>query len=434
MDDRLDLLFLGADHLPADGAERIEEAVAVFASESELAPDYVLSGRRRLKLSAASLRKALSPVFEGEQRVLFFERKASPCVEYMFAFVPDSPVGFRMTAQIDYPALDASDSQPSLGAQVLRAVRRLGSLMTPLYGHAHSLADATLVNNPLFVNGEAELRVYEMYWLNLYGPEMVARIGRETLDSMPCASREWLDNGACLFTTSPDPADTLGQAAREAQAAAFVHLRPEQDFAAKLAQLEARSETLRPVTSTFDEDLAPVLERIIDCFDIANRPTETARLNALRPPPVAEWVPASAALPADVDVSKARDRYVNLYAEQLVALLHSKVPGMMQASPDVLPEIDFRFWLEDYPRFFARKDIDDDLVPALGAFVGQMLVEHLGGRWIPRSSLDEASVVIGDRAWLPFLRARHYFADRQSALNYSLTQFYKAAQRARDAA
>jgi hypothetical protein len=37
--------------------------------------------------------------------------------------------------------------------------------------------------------------------------------------------------------------------------------------------------------------------------------------------------------------------------------------------------------------------------------------------------------VIGDTAFLPFLRARHYLLSTQSLLDHSLTQFYRVAAR-----
>jgi hypothetical protein len=58
-----------------------------------------------------------------------------------------------------------------------------------------------------------------------------------------------------------------------------------------------------------------------------------------------------------------------------------------------------------------------------------LLVHRLGGRWVPRSKPDEAAVVVGDRAWLPFVRARHHVQSRQAALDFSLTQLYRHASR-----
>ncbi|QSQ18594.1 hypothetical protein [Myxococcus landrumensis] len=45
--------------------------------------------------------------------------------------------------------------------------------------------------------------------------------------------------------------------------------------------------------------------------------------------------------------------------------------------------------------------------------------------------MEESQVRIGERAWLPFLRARRYMHSRQSLLEYSLTQYFKEAERYR---
>jgi hypothetical protein len=56
-------------------------------------------------------------------------------------------------------------------------------------------------------------------------------------------------------------------------------------------------------------------------------------------------------------------------------------------------------------------------------------VNQLGGRWVPRRKLEEAAVIIGDRAWLPFLRARHALEGVDAPLDFSGTQFFREAQR-----
>jgi len=70
-------------------------------------------------------------------------------------------------------------------------------------------------------------------------------------------------------------------------------------------------------------------------------------------------------------------------------------------------------------------------VPAIGAYLGEVLVRHLGGRWIPRQKLEEAQVLVGHRVWLPFVRARNYMRSRQSLLDSSLTYLYRVAERHR---
>jgi hypothetical protein len=91
--------------------------------------------------------------------------------------------------------------------------------------------------------------------------------------------------------------------------------------------------------------------------------------------------------------------------------------------------VDAHFWVFNYPGSFPRSRIDDDLVPAVGAWLGDMLVHNLGGRWVPRRAIDESQVVVGDRAWLPFRRARRYLADQASVASYSLNQLYRSAER-----
>jgi len=60
-----------------------------------------------------------------------------------------------------------------------------------------------------------------------------------------------------------------------------------------------------------------------------------------------------------------------------------------------------------------------------------VLVRNLGGQWIPRQKLEEAQVRVGNRVWLPFLRARRYMRSCQSLLDFSLTQLYREAERHR---
>ena len=70
-------------------------------------------------------------------------------------------------------------------------------------------------------------------------------------------------------------------------------------------------------------------------------------------------------------------------------------------------------------------------MPAIGAYLGEVLVRHLGGQWIPRQKLEETQVRVGTRVWLPFARAWRYMRSCQSLLDFSLTQLYRVAERHR---
>jgi len=82
---------------------------------------------------------------------------------------------------------------------------------------------------------------------------------------------------------------------------------------------------------------------------------------------------------------------------------------------------------ENFPERYRRDVLETHTAPALGAYLGGMLVRHLGGVWVPRQKLEESQVLVGQRVWLPFLRARRYMQSRQSLLDYSLTQFFREA-------
>lgn len=58
--------------------------------------------------------------------------------------------------------------------------------------------------------------------------------------------------------------------------------------------------------------------------------------------------------------------------------------------------------------------------------------------WVPRRELDESAVLIGERAWLPFVRARHYGTSdpasgptrsRDAVLQHSLLKLFRVAER-----
>jgi hypothetical protein len=92
-----------------------------------------------------------------------------------------------------------------------------------------------------------------------------------------------------------------------------------------------------------------------------------------------EWHPTHSALPSNVDdPERAREHYSTL-AEQLVALLHTRVPSVFEETPESLSDVDYQFWHEDFHRVFEQQEIDARAVPSIGAYLGQVLVRHLGG-------------------------------------------------------
>jgi hypothetical protein len=260
---------------------------------------------------------------------------------------------------------------------------------------------------------------------------VVESVGRERMLSTPAHRVEELPNGSVLLVTWPTAADFASEAARLAQARAHVHLRPDLDFETVLRTLRERSAALAPVEPRFPPDLAPLLSRVVDDTAIHERQRKIAEFNAWYPPEPTEWLPANDALPSDTENPEHTLEQYSLQAEHLVAMLHTEVPSLFKGTPESLTDLDFYFWRDDSPRRRLREVLDEHVVPAVGAYLGQVLVHHLDGRWIPRQKRMEAGVLVGNRVWLPFVRAQRYMNSCESLLDYSLTQLYREAERHR---
>jgi hypothetical protein len=302
---------------------------------------------------------------------------------------------------------------------------------------AHSTADRELAGAPDFGRDDrTSLRdgfdkIYEVSWLNVFGPKLVETVGRERMLSTPAHLVEELPDGSILLVTWPTAADFATDEARQAQARAHVHLRPDLDFDTVLRGLRERSAALVPVEPRFHPDVEPLLSRTLKRCSAARLQRRIAEFNAWTPPEPEEWVPAEEALPCDVDEPERVIDYYGHRAEHLVALLHTPAPSVFKETPESLTDVDYYFWAEDFPRTRLREAIDEHLVSAIGAYLGEVLVRHLGGKWIPRKKLGEAQVLVGERVWLPMVRAHRYMRSSQSLLDYSLTQLYRVAARHR---
>ena len=300
---------------------------------------------------------------------------------------------------------------------------------------AHSAADLNLADSPAF-GREREIwmqdgfdKIYELFWLNIFGPKLVESVGRERMLSTPAHLVEELPNGSVLLVLRPTAADFDSEDARVVQARAHVHLRPDLDFDTVLRKLRERSAALVPVEPRFHPDVAPFLSRLPDEFSLSERQRKIAELNAFRPPVPEEWLPV--AHPSDVaNPERVLESYGDL-SEGLVAVLHTDVPSIMEETPESLTDLDFYFWKTHFPGRYTRDVLDGHTIPALGAYLGDVLVRRLGGTWVLRQKMEESQVRVGKRVWLPFLRARRYMQSRQSLLDYSLTQFFHEVERYR---
>ncbi|OJH36315.1 hypothetical protein [Cystobacter ferrugineus] len=399
-------------------------------------PD-VVEGKRRRKYNRTAIWKALEEERDGDFATIGFYRTKWPALDMTLRlrFPPRVPE-LDITIKVKPLSFFTEEERCRPFVEMVRAwaCRYLVSRAA-----AQSSDDEELSGSPRFGRDmQTSIRdgfdkIYEVSWLNVFGPKLVESVGRERMLSTPAWRVEELPNGSVLLVTWPTPADFASDEARLAQARAHVHLRPDLDFDTVLRGLRERSAMLAPVEPRFPPDVEPFLSRVVERISSHVRSRKIAEFNAWHPPEPDEWRPAADALPLDVDdVERARAHYRYL-AEHLVALLHTKVPSVFDTTPESLSDVDYQFWHQEFPRVFERQNIDTLAVPAIGAYLGEVLVRHLGGQWIPRQKLEEAQVRVGDRVWLPFVRAWRYMRTCQSLLDFSLTQLYRVAERHRAA-
>ncbi|GMU06763.1 hypothetical protein [Corallococcus caeni] len=432
-EDRLRLLVDGAiaEHV---ALETLLEPIlnALEAHAGEWMPD-VVEGRRRRKYSRTAISKALEEERGAASPSIGLYRTMAPALD-MTLSLGDTASPSELGISIALQPLSFF-SRAERCREFVEMVRAWARSFPMTYAMAHGMADRQLAGAPSFNRDGTTSRrdgfdkVYELFWLNVFGPKLVESVGRERMLSTPAHLVEELPNGSVLLVLWPTAAEFASEEARVAQAHAHVHLRPDLDFDTVLRTLRERSAELAPVEPHFHPDLAPLLSRLPDTFAISERHRKIAELNAFRPPEPEEWLPV--ALPSDVENPERVLTSYGELSEGLVAALHTKVPSIMDETPGSLTDLDFYFWRENFPERYTRELIDGHTAPALGAYLGDVLVRRLGGTWVLRQKMEESQVRVGRRVWLPFLRARRYMQSRQSLLDCSLTQFFHEAERYR---
>ncbi|MFL5345347.1 MAG: hypothetical protein ACJ8AT_11165 [Hyalangium sp.] len=434
-EDSLDLYWDGT----FDPQMEVERALEPFFQAleeyaGEWMPDFV-EGKRRRKYTRAAVWKSWEEERDKSGSLIGLSHSTYPWVDMSVSFAL-LPIPHSLHASLHVQPLTFFTEEERC-RRFVELVRAWSSQYPVPYASAHSGADAVLADAPYYGRDKQIARhdgfdkIYEVCWLNVFGPQLIETVGRERMLSTPAYRVEELPNGSILLVTWPTAADFTREEARQAQARALVHLRPELDYATVLRSLHERNAALVPVEPRFHPDVEPLLSRLADEAGVARRQQRIAELNTYQPPEPEEWLPASAALPSDVPDTKAALEHYSLLAEYLVAMRHTDIPSVFEQTPESLSDVDAGFWLENFPETFERQLIDQRAVPTIGAYLGEVLVRHLGGQWIPRKKLEEAQVRVGQRVWLPFVRAYRYLRSRQSLLDSSLTQLYRVAERHR---
>ncbi|QRO00859.1 hypothetical protein JRI60_18410 [Archangium violaceum] len=435
MEDHLRLTFESSfDHEAAVERELEPFLQALEEYAGEWMPD-VVKGKRHRKYSRASTWKALAEQRDENSTSIGLYRTKFPALDMMLSlWFPPLPIELYVGLSIQRLSLFSKEKRCR---DFVDMVRAWASHYPVTHASAHSSADKQLADFPSFGrpkeiwHRDGFDKVYEVCWLNVFSSKLVETIGRERVLSTPAHRVEALPNGAVLLVLWPTAADFASDEARLAQARAHAHLRPDLDFDALLRTLRERSATLAPVEPRFHPDVAPLLSRVVDDVAFHERQRKIAELNTYQPPEADEWMPVESALPPDVENPERVCQYYGHLAEGLVALLHSKVPSVFKETPESLTDVDAHFLRDRFPMIFERERIDEHAVPAVAAYLGEVLVRNLGGQWIPRKRLGEMQVRVGPRVWFPYVRAHRYMRSCQSLLDRSLTQLYRVAERHR---
>ncbi|MBN9685246.1 MULTISPECIES: hypothetical protein [unclassified Corallococcus] len=432
-DDRLRLSFEATFDQKTGLKHALEPFLDVLEAHAGAWMPDIVGGKRPYAYSRDLVLKALEEKRGTRSTSIGLSRAEWPSLDMALSFwlPPSAP---RLNVWISVQPLSLFKESERCH-QFVEMVRAWASHFPVMGATANSLADDQLADASALVPGDDDREgpggagLRELSWLNIFGPGLVERVGRGRMLSTPAHLAEELPNGSVLVVLRPTPADFASEEARVAQARAHVHLRPELDFDTVLRTLRERSAALTPVAPRFHPDLAPLLSRLSFELAISERQRRIAEFNALQPPEPEEWLPD--ALPSDVgNPERVLSDYDDL-SEGLVAALHTHVPSIFDETPESLTDLDFYFSKESFPERYPRNLIDGHTAPAVGAYLGRVLVRRLGGTWVLRQKLEESQVRVGQRVWLPFLRARRYMRSCPSLLDFSLTQFFREAERHR---
>jgi len=428
--------FISTRDALASGDDALENLLALWEQHAgNLLPEEAWVETKMRYSRKAVTEKFRKRDFEDPYWSLILHKETEPEFGLYCKFHPLNEIKFICRLQV-FPFEYCRD--PSFGLQraqrLVSFFRELALRVPPVSAHGHSEVDFSMgKERPDKRNLFFETQVHEVYWLNLYGKEKVDALGRARVLSTPAAHLEELPNGSVLFLTRPTPADFNSEEARVAQAQALVHLKPELSYDAVLATLRQRSNNLIPVTPDWDPDLVELLDLTLDTASLLkDRPREVARLNAWRPPPVSEWMPLQSAPLSDVGANaRAVAGTLSRKAEGLFIMLGSlaRVAKQQETVPQTLTYIDWEFWCMNRHNEERKEDVDRSYLVPAGAYLGEQLVDELGGSWVLRNNLEECYVALGDRAYLPFLRVQHYFQSHQAMLDYSMTKYFREAER-----
>jgi hypothetical protein len=94
-------------------------------------------------------------------------------------------------------------------------------------------------------------------------------------------------------------------------------------------------------------------------------------------------------------------------AENTVVYFHGKVEEVFDYSRESLEALDRYFAAHPQAKEYSREHLFKEFIPALGAYLGEVLVKRLGGKWVKRQPILKSSVKVKTMELAPFWIAFH---------------------------
>ncbi len=405
-------------------ARRVMELIA--AAPEAIRPDGIVDlSKEGDALVPFTPEKALAIWSRGGRPVHTLSLGKSGVPFYDFEW-SDSGRGKQRVTSVSWLASLSLFAGPGTAAVFVDFIAALAREIPCTYGYANETFDIDLGERPL-IPSQVPDRPSDVYWLNLFGSDMVERIGRDRVKSTPAHRLELFPDGGAMVVAHLSPLDYWRPEAADARAAALAHVRPDVPLEAARERYRKRAETLMPVERDWDPDLEHLIREAVDREPLENRRKREQDFNGFRPP-VTEWAPADEAPPAELDPFDEGDKYSGWSGDLDIVAHSNEVDIANSDEPEFLALLDRHFWQDSYD-YFETQSNRDKIVRLVGAALGGMLVDSLDGEWRPRKNLEETSVIVGDRAWFPFKRARNLAKDKDSVLQHSLYKLYREAER-----
>lgn len=234
-----------------------------------------------------------------------------------------------------------------------------------------------------------------IYWLTIFGKELVEFFGREKIHSLPFYRVTDLDNGGILIVLREKPFDSsLSERLRhDSEVMEFLGY----EYFFDINNIKKVCKTIRDVTQggTFaseeieEEHKAPQETKLEDNFE------------------------------NQVVLSPDGEPYSNLadLAELLIVFLHTDVEEVFNYSQLALEALDNYFSEHPQKLEYKSEHLIKELIPALGAYLGEVLVHELGGNWIVREPLLKSTVVVNGRETSPFKAAFKVIYEQEKLLD-----------------